>query len=585
MNKFYWLFLSLIFVLLRKDIVLAQSNICGNFTAQKIYPVPTANQLVSCPGSNSRVIYVSTLGTDNNNGLSANSPIKSLSKAISLTRRNSPDWIVLKRGETFNDSFGVLAYRAGEQPLGGNLVESPMVITSYGESTKRPIVQPGKNSGIDLWGSFRNITISGLEFRQQPGQGGIAIRTLYEGTNYVIHNNYIDGFALAINLQGQATNNQWFRNTIIKDNILVNSASSGEGHSQAIFAQDYQVLSITGNVIDTCGWYKDRNGKLADSRAATIFNHCIYLQSGSDRATIRENIITRASSHGLQARSGALVEANVFARNPIQMFISSKGYNGISNKQAMVARNNVVLEGNDINDLQQRGTGIQHNNAYNAYYENNIIAHLLSPSKYNKNALDIVCRTDDVHTSITDECKSNFSHNFIYNWGNELGGSLINTNNYKNSLVINHTLQENSFIAINNGIKFVTANNEILNNRYNFAGNTYISNYLTVKNMFSLPGQPNVSFFAWKENAESRAVGKNQISFVDPCRTFATYYDDFVLGNTKSNCQIMHDDILFEKFIDLAKQKNTMTGNSGINVNSFINYVKEGFVESSTHAN
>lgn len=584
MKKLYLLLLFLGLMLSKKNVVLSQSNFCDGFNSQKIYPVPTANNKVSCPGSNSQVIYVSILGNDNNDGLSPNSPVKYLSKAVELTKRNSPDWIVLKRGEIFNDSFGVIAYRNGEDALGGNHVEHPMVITSYGESTERPIINSEDKSGIDLRGPFKNITISSLEFQRHPGNGGYGIRTLYGGTHFVIHNNYINGFGVAINIQGQADKNQWFKNALIKDNILVNSASSGKGHSQGIFAKDYQRLSIMGNVIDTCGWYKDRNGISLDSRTATLFNHCIYLQSGSDRATIKENIITRASSHGLQARSGAFVERNIFARNPIQMFLSSKGQNGVSNKQAMIARNNIVLEGNDINDQFPRGTGIQHNNAYNSYYENNIIAHLLSKLKYNKNALDIICRTDDVHTSITDECKSNFRHNFIYNWSNGLGSKLLHTRDYNNSLVINHALQRNTFIAVDQNTKFVDMTKETLDNRYNFLGNAYISNYVGEQKMFSLPGQPQVDLKTWKANIEPRATGKSYVYFVDPCRTLATYYDDLILGDHENNCQIMHDDNLFENVMDLAKQKNTMIKDSGIKVDSFIDYVKQGFAELTIYA-
>lgn len=579
--SFYFL-ISLLSIFARKSVVLSQPNInftkiCPGFELQKIHPVLTAKNAASCPSKNSQIIYVSPIGNDSNDGLSQNKPVKSLSKAVSLVRRTSPDWIVLERGKTFNDSFGIISHRAGQKLFGSSHIDFPMVITSYGKSLQRPVVKPTKDT-ISLWGPFKNVTISGLKFEQQRGSGGSGIRALYGGSNFVIHNNYIDGFSTAIILQGESKEDKWFVRTIIQDNVLVNSASSGKEHSQGIYASGYKILSIKDNVLDTCGWYKDRNGAAANSRIATLFNHCLYLQSGSDRAIVKGNIITRASSHGLQARSGAFVEGNIFARNPNQMFLSSKGHNGVSNKETMVARNNVVLEGNDINDKLPRGTGIQHNNAYNAVYTGNIVANLLSSSRYNKKALDVVCRTDDVFTSINDRCQSLFAGNLVYNWSNELGGTALSTKNYNTSLSIKHTFQVNKFVSVNPSSIFVKTTNEILSNRYEFLNNAYMSSEINNRKMFSLPGQPKVSFAAWKKDAEPNARGINNFAFTDPCRTGATYYDDFVLGDSQNNCKIMHNDNLFEKFVDLAKQRNTMTGKSGVDVDAFINYMKEGFV-------
>ncbi|MBE9042809.1 hypothetical protein IQ255_00060 [Pleurocapsales cyanobacterium LEGE 10410] len=558
-------------------------SICPGYESQQIYAVPTANNRTSCPSDSSKIVYVSTSGNDNNDGLSPNSPVKSLSYAVELTRRKSPDWIVLKRGEIFDDSFGVIKRHQHEKPLGGRNIEQPFVITSYGESRLRPTIRP-QNNGIDLWGAFRNITISGLKFDSEPGSGGTGIRTLRGGTNYVIHNNYISGFGVGINLRGKAEVNQWFSKVLIKDNVIADSASSGKGHSQGIYAEDVKKLVIQGNVLDTCGWYIDRNGELEDSRIATMFNHCIYLQGKGYPARIRNNIITRASSHGLQARSGALVENNLFARNPIQFFISSKGLNGNANQRLMIARNNIVLEGNDINYSIPRGLGIQHNNAFFALYENNIVAHVLSLSKPNKKAIDIVCKTNDVHTSISGQCQARFRNNFVFNWGNELGGNLLSGRNFNNDLLTNHHFQNNTFIAVDRGVKFTSFEKETLKDRYTFRGNTYISNNLTNGKLFSLPGKYHANFTDWKKNVESRAKGLNYSSLIDPCRTMATYYDDFVLGNLQDNCQIMHDNELFERFIDKAKQKNSMINGSGIDLNSFNNYIREGFTLSPIRA-
>ena len=555
----------------------ASSNKCSGFANQNIYAVPTASNKTFCPDTESKVIYVSTSGNDNNDGLSPNSPVKSLPHAVKLTRRQSPDWIVLKRGDTFNDSFGTLKYRQGEQPLGGKH-DRPLVITSYGKSQKRPVIRP-KDSGLQLFGPFGNITISGLEFRSKPGTGGTGIRTLGEGTNYVIHNNYISGFQIAINVQGDADKNKWFSKVIIKDNILVDSASSGKGHSQAVFASAVKQLAIEGNVIDTCGWYKDRNGNLENSRTATIFNHCLYLQGEGYPATVKNNIITRASSHGLQARSGAFVENNLFARNPIQFFLSSKGVGGNANQQRMLARNNIVLEGNDLNDELPRGVGIEHNNAYSSLFDNNIVAHLLSKTKSNNKAISLVCRTDNIHTSITGQCKSVFKNNLIFNWGNKLNGDSIFAQNFNSNLAINHSFLANKFVAVADGIVFVNFRKENMENKYIFSKNLYVSKDLNNKKLFKLSNPHNLAFSNWEQNVEPSAKGGQNLGFVDSCRTMATYYDDRFAGDLEDNCKIMHSNKLFRQFIELAKQKNSLIPGSGVNINSFNKYIRDGFAK------
>lgn len=561
----------------RSSSVLDLSNVCPSFKSQNIYPVPTASNKLSCPGNGSKVIYVSASGNDSNNGLTVNSPVKTVSKAMQLIRKNSPDWIVLKRGETFSGGLGKIRSRKGENSWGGKLVDRPLVISSYGKSLKRPIVKASKN-GIDIWGPFRNVTISGLELYSKPGTGGTGIRTLYEGINYVIHNNYISGFGVGINIQAKVEDNKRFSKVFIKDNIITDSASSGEGHSQGAFIKGVEKLSIEGNVIDRCGWYLDRNGELPNSRIATKFNHCLYLQNGGYPATVKNNIITRASSHGLQARSGGVVVNNLFARNPIQFFLSSKGLNGDANQSRMIAKNNVVLEANDINYQMPRGIGIQHNNAYFALYENNIMAHVLSLSKSNKRAIDIVCKTNDVHTSISGQCRARFRNNLVFNWGNDFGGYLVSAKDFENDLAIEHQVINNHFAITDSRAKFIDVKRETLENKYLFHNNTYSSQNIKTKDLFSLPGKAKASFPEWKNNVEKTAKGVNTAKFVDPCRTMATYYDDFILGNTNNNnCEIMHDNKLFEQFINLAKQNNSMTEKSSIEAKSVINYVKEGF--------
>src|SRR5688572_22042449 len=71
---------------------------------RRLLAVDAAGWTVLSPGDDSRVIYVDNtpgIGKDTNSGTLA-APVFSFDRAVSLTRPNSPDWILLKRGTVHN---------------------------------------------------------------------------------------------------------------------------------------------------------------------------------------------------------------------------------------------------------------------------------------------------------------------------------------------------------------------------------------------------------------------------------------------------------------------------------------------------
>src|SRR4051794_32340881 len=72
------------------------------------------------PSSDTHVIYVSNSGgSDSNNGLSPAAPPKSIAAAKALVRSGSPDWLLLKRGDTWQEGFGNWKYsgRSADEPI------------------------------------------------------------------------------------------------------------------------------------------------------------------------------------------------------------------------------------------------------------------------------------------------------------------------------------------------------------------------------------------------------------------------------------------------------------------------------------
>src|SRR4051794_40288333 len=95
---------------------------------------------VVTPASDTRVVYVSnSQGNDANSGLSAGSPVKTLAKAQSLVRDGSADWLLLKRGDTF-ESFGQWKKR-------GRSASEPVYIAAYGTGA-RPQINSATGPGF-----------------------------------------------------------------------------------------------------------------------------------------------------------------------------------------------------------------------------------------------------------------------------------------------------------------------------------------------------------------------------------------------------------------------------------------------------
>ena len=91
------------------------------------------------PTAQTRFVYASiSSGDDANEGLSPMEPKQSLAAAAGLLRPNSSDWLLLKRGDEWNEGL------AGLVPNGAS-EQTPLVITAYGDGAD-PRVMPGDAS-------------------------------------------------------------------------------------------------------------------------------------------------------------------------------------------------------------------------------------------------------------------------------------------------------------------------------------------------------------------------------------------------------------------------------------------------------
>lgn len=283
------------------------------------------------PAEDTRFVFVSSSqGDDRNSGRSPAQAVRTIARAKQAMRDGKPDWMLLRRGDTWNESFGVWN-------LSGRSVNERVVIASFGESDERPkiVVTDESVIGSPYQQDVSHVAIVGLHMEaNRPGASASrGIRWLSTGKDLLIEDCLIDGFKDNITVEGQGDG---FSNVAIRRNIIVDSWSS-DGHSQGIFLNNIVGALMEENVIDHNGW----NDNIPDAGANT-FKQNVYVQRGVREVIFRGNITSRAAAAGVQLRSGAIAENNLMYANPMGMRF---GYPDDDNISTGVIRNNVVLGG------------------------------------------------------------------------------------------------------------------------------------------------------------------------------------------------------------------------------------------------
>jgi len=317
------------------------------------------------PSVDTRFVFVSSsTGRDTNSGFSPAQAVKSLSYAKSLLRDNSADWMLLKRGDVWNEGIG-------EIEISGRSDEERLVFTSYGESDERPkmIVSNGPGIGGRYLTEVNNVAIIGLDFEPDPSNRTTAagISWISWGKNLLVEDCRVVGFRN--NVLCTANDNS-FENFAIRRSVIADSWNT-TGHSQGLLVVRTTGVVIEENVFDHNGW----NTGVAEANA-TMFNQNVYLQKNTTGTEFHGNITARASGAGVQMRRGGNASHNLAYANPIGMRF---GYSQIAWPEEAAAGSmvaNVVLGGPLSAELTGSGTGIWIERADEALFEENVVAHL-----------------------------------------------------------------------------------------------------------------------------------------------------------------------------------------------------------------
>jgi hypothetical protein len=365
--------------------------------------------------TDSRIIYVSSsIGNDDNDGLSIESPVKTLNRASALMRDGFPDHMLLKRGDVWKDeSLG--RFKSGRSEI------EPMVISYYGDDGDRPLIKCSKNF-IDHGGKvFNNFALIGLElvgYKMNPqdleydaNAKHPNIRLVGGGDNILLEDCKLQYMEIIVQgYSGNIYRNFKLRRNIITDVYAHGTTTINSDRPSGIFATKTDGLLIEENVFDHNGW----NADIPDAHA-NMYNHNMYLSVDNvgNKVVVRGNIVTRGSSHGIHGRPGGLYEDNLIAFNAISL---QMGYKGTPLKSGTfaIARDNVILNGRlmDPNDTKWPRTAALWGLHYDDLGDGDVIVER-----------NIVANRRDsgVNDGIQNYAGVKYINNIQYNWGSGIG--------------------------------------------------------------------------------------------------------------------------------------------------------------------
>ncbi|MDB5294070.1 MAG: hypothetical protein JWO31_53, partial [Phycisphaerales bacterium] len=286
-----------------------------------------AGYTVVTPERGDRVVYVSSsAGSDDNDGLSADHPVRSLSAGADRLRDGTGDQLLLKRGDTWRS--GLPGWRKS-----GASADEPMVIGAYGDGP-RPSVTPtgsaaGFMTGLSSSPLVSHVVVQGIRFaaaNRDPAaadfdpaavaNGSYGVQLYAGGTDLLVEDCAVEAFSTNVAVQGGLGS---LTDVRFRRNVVVDAYADDGIHSQGFFAHDVAGLLLEQNVFDHNGWSESPAVTAVGAGRATVFNHDVYLTSSTSGIVVRGNVFADAASTGLQARSGGDVLDNLFVANPIHL--------------------------------------------------------------------------------------------------------------------------------------------------------------------------------------------------------------------------------------------------------------------------
>ena len=462
------------------------------------------------PQAGDRVIYVSSSqGKDTNTGLSTSSPVKTLQRGKSLIRSGHGDEMLLKRGDVWHEAIGIWTHN-------GASASDPNVIGAYGTGA-RPEIMSGTSNGIQtgVMGAetINNVAIVGLHFyadgrdHNSPtyvsNKPTIGIDWLTAGSNLLIEDCEVEGYGTNINIQGYYGT---MHNVQIRRVTDINAWAISM-QSEGVYANNVSNLLIEGSTFDHNGW------NLNVGAVQKWTNHNLYLASNTSGVTVRDNVISRASGYGLQARGGGAIQNNLFMYDPMGMSFGL--VNGAASTPGGVSGSitgNIFEYGIDMGSIP--GDGIELGNikpGANVVVANNLFAH---SSSDNRSAITLTYGGGSTNGNPTVGINDlTIQNNTFDDWrgGIRIDGGLVpggtGPQAINNVKMINNTFTKMTGSVLSVGGRFDPQEEVWSGNRYagmiNINGKAQVSSSVSLPPVFKNPQLDAASYNATQGGADS----------------------------------------------------------------------------------
>lgn len=204
---------------------------------------PNGGWTLLFPGTH-QIFVSSSMGDDAIGNGSALRPFRSIARGLKVLR--SGDDLLLKRGDTFNESFGNGKWQHVTFGAWGTAGDRPMVVADTAHACGALVLNGGDVRFVGLHFVAAHRDPSRPDFKLVTGQFGINCMNC---NNILIEDCLIEFFTDGIAIQGSA--NHGFR---LRRSVIRNCYSEGKGFSQGIYLDGQADTLIEETVFDTCGW-------------------------------------------------------------------------------------------------------------------------------------------------------------------------------------------------------------------------------------------------------------------------------------------------------------------------------------------
>lgn len=280
-------------------------------------------------------LFVSVDGRDDWPG-TLEQPMRGVEAAFRRLPDGQGGAVLLRRGDTFTEGTPRFDGAGGHSPT------ERVVIGAYGDPT---LPLPKLTNGLLVGNGqtpkpLRHLLVRDIDL--SGSSNGLSV--LREGEDVVIEGIRIVGGPCGLAVQAEPKTAR-LRDVAIRKCLIADLSAPPEvGHVQGIYCFGIDGLELADNVVDNCGQPGD------------VFRHNVYIQNGCTSVAARGNVFARASSHGIQMRSGGVLEGNLFLFNPIHASLGG----GVVQERGGVeiwVHGNVLLGGGDISPAQSDGRG------------------------------------------------------------------------------------------------------------------------------------------------------------------------------------------------------------------------------------